>query len=128
MTKAPSIKKLLTIAGVDRRKAKWIRDIIKAPKADLLMAFDGILMTLGESYPRTTEWYRRCYSEPSEHEIRAHILNEVLENYGVEAVFRDGNIVAEYCNNGDTYENTLVFYRGRWQVMCWGDIAEKHLP
>lgn len=32
----------------------------------------------------------------------------------------------QYLNSGDSYESTIVFWRGRFRVCCWGDIAERY--
>jgi len=33
----------------------------------------------------------------------------------------------QYLNAGDTYETTIIFYRGQFRVGCVGDILEKQL-
>lgn len=31
----------------------------------------------------------------------------------------------DYLNAGDTYSDTVLYYNGRFQVGCWGDIVER---
>ena len=55
-------------------------------------------------------------------------INNELGTFGVEVIPagkgpRSPQIV--YCNAGDTYDTTILFCRGRFQVGCWGDIVER---
>ena len=50
-----------------------------------------------------------------------------LGTFGVEgdcALNGEGCIDIQYLNAGDTYETTIVYYRGRLMVTSWGDIVE----
>ena len=133
LTCAPSVKTLCTLKDVTLATAKQIRTVIKLEKYDDLQAY-------AEQYcPRTTAWFRSCCNYPSKSEVRAAILDELLGTFGVEHLFKtseglSGNcslpsdkLVCVYCNAGDTYAATLICYRGRWQVGCWGDIAERYM-
>ena len=106
----PSIKTLETIAP-DRETAKQIRGII-----------DGSIDP--ETIPATAQWVRDCYNRPSDNELRMHAADVLLGNFGVEA-FETRHGGCEYSNAGDAYAATLIFYRGRYSVACWGDIAER---
>ena len=51
-----------------------------------------------------------------------------LGTYGVEGDCKmngEGCVDIQYLNAGDTYDLTIVYYRGRLLVTSWGDIVEK---
>jgi hypothetical protein len=73
-----------------------------------------------------------------EHE-RLEAINKLLGTYGTEAIRGEWqnsywcDIVAAYCNTGDTYAITVLQVRGDWSgkssrfiVSNWGDFVEKH--
>lgn len=50
-----------------------------------------------------------------------------LNSFGVDgdcAENGEGHITIQYLNMGDTYDLTVVYYRGRFLVTSWGDIVE----
>ena len=70
---------------------------------------------------------------------RLEAINDLLGLHGTEAIrgeWQNGywcDIVAAYCNTGDTYALTVIHVRGeRWNeagkfiVSSWGDWVEKH--
>jgi hypothetical protein len=54
------------------------------------------------------------------------VLNELAGTHGIESfeTRRDG--WCDYLNAGDTYAPTLVWFRGKYRVTTWGDIAERY--
>ena len=131
---APSIKTLTSqLKDVDVPKAKLIRSIIKGKREDLLYIAESL-----DKHHRDIHWQRLNYINYSFSDLKAELLNTVLDTYGVEYLFEGsdglrGNPegcndlpICTYLNTGDTYAPTLLKYRGRWQVGCWGDIAEKY--
>jgi len=133
-TIAPSIKTLTSsLKDVDTVKAKLIRKLIKADREGLL-ELAGTL----DKFNRDIHWQRFNYINHPTADLRAELLDSVLETYGVEYLFKgsDGlrcdpegcqdQPICTYLNTGDTYAPTLLQYRGRWQVGCWGDIAERY--
>jgi hypothetical protein len=130
---APSIKTLTTqLKDVDVAKGKLLRQVIKADSDELT--------ELIEQYcPSTVNWIRHCFHDPPIGDKRSHALDELLGTCGVEYLFKgsDGlrsdpegmhdSPICTYLNAGDTYATTLVRYRARWQVGCYGDIVEKYL-
>lgn len=132
-TVAPSIKTLTSsLKDVDVARAKLIRTAIKIESYEDLGSFAD------KHCPKTTAWFQQCFNSPNKGDVRAHILDELLGTFGVEYLFKgsDGlrcdpesqhdSPICTYLNAGDTYATTLLKYRGRWQVGCWGDIAEKY--
>lgn len=133
-TRAPSIKTLTsTFRDVDSARAKLIRRAIKIEGYEKLMVF------CETHCPKATEQFRKFYNMPSKGQIRAYVLDELLGTYGVEYLLKTSEGLAGHCsmtsdklictylNSGDTYAATLLEFRGRWQVGCWGDIAERYL-
>jgi hypothetical protein len=132
---APSIKTLTTqLKDVDVPKAKMIRRLIKADREGLLLCAIDI-----DQHRRELDWQRYNYINHNTADMRSELLDRVLGTFGVEYLFKgseglrtdpesihDGP-VCTYLNAGDTYAATLLLYRGRWQVGCWGDIAERYL-
>lgn len=119
--RAPHPKSLMAIPGMTQEKASKVRAAIKAD--------EDTLLALAEDYPKTREWLRKCHNQPSPANIRLKLLNEVLETFGVEAIFNGESLVATYLNQGDSYTPTLILYAsGTWRVACWGDIAERVRP
>ena len=131
---APSIKTLTSnLKDIDAAKAKIIRRLIKGERGELL----EIAITL-DQYHREFDWQQFNYIDCSIGDLRAELLNIVLGTCGVEYLFKGSDGLrcdpegqhdlpfCTYLNAGDTYATTLLKYRGRWQVGCWGDIAEKY--
>lgn len=85
----------------------------------------------GEIDPRefsdVQAWLKRCHGhQPSDAELKMCAANELLETYGVEAIWPKGFAWAPthvYCNNGRTYHPTLMHNvaRGSFYIGCWGD-------
>jgi hypothetical protein len=72
-------------------------------------------------------------------EVRLARCNELLEMHGTEAIRGDWqngywcDVVATYCNAGDTYDCTVLCVRGdssfdspRFLVTSWGDFVERN--
>lgn len=107
----PSIKTLQSVFGHHARTARVI----------LEMNRDAL-----ESIPVCEERIRECYHAPRTEDLRLTALNAIAGTYGIEGFeCRDGSW-CDYLNVGDPYVPTLVLFRGRYRVACWGDIAEKH--
>ena len=117
--KAPSVKALLRIKGVDHRTAILCRKVIH-----------GTLDPQVAS-PACAAWVRHCYWEPDNVAQIMEALNELTNGFGVEAIFCEGGSVTqpnlEYINQGDTYNATILRNpdTGRIWVGCWGDVVEK---
>lgn len=77
------------------------------------------------------EW-RYCH----ESHLVAHVLELTEEKFpdlgtfGVEGTTSDYGqdpFTIQYLNMGETYEPTICYYKGRFIVSSWGDIAERYL-
>jgi len=77
-------------------------------------------------FPKTYKWIKSCYNEPTFQEKVMSAIDEVLETHGVEGFTINEKEVVEYCNTGDTYALTVVFFRGKLRATSYGDIIEKY--
>jgi hypothetical protein len=77
---------------------------------------------------RNTEDYRYCHESFAMRD--ALQLTEVrfpeLRTYGVESGQLQSGEYFSYLNTGDTYNPTIVHFRGRFSVCAWGDIVERY--
>lgn len=53
-------------------------------------------------------------------------IDEIIGTFGVENLFPEIPDLF-YCNAGDTYSTTILCYKDKLYIGCWGDIAEKYL-
>ena len=117
--RAPTIKSLLLIKGLDKRHAILCRKVIH-----------GTLDPQVAS-PACAAWVRHCYWEPDNAAQIMEALNELTNAFGVEAIFREGGSIVqpslEYLNQGDTWNATILRdpETERIWVGCWGDVVEK---
>ena len=56
---------------------------------------------------------------------RMELIDKVLGNFGVESLYPDVDLT--YSNTGDTYATTIYYYNNRFNIGCWGDVAEKYI-
>lgn len=117
-----TVKTLQDTFQVDDLSARLALDLIE------LNGNRGIKLTirlLENTLPKTVEWIRKCYNDPSETEYLMSALNEILECHGVEALLAKDEIFGEYLNTGDTYQTTLCLIDGILSLSSWGDEVEK---
>lgn len=77
-------------------------------------------------------WVRACYHYPTWAERALEAVSELLEGYGIEAIFRKGygpnsypcETRCSYVNMGDTYTATVIRAGGSWRIGSWGDFVE----
>lgn len=63
-------------------------------------------------FPKTQHWCNQCYNPPSQNELVMAALDDVLDGFGVEAIFDpddSSNLIGTYVNQGDTYNATVVY-------------------
>lgn len=122
----PSVARIMATFKVDKTQAKLAREIM-----------DGTFFPMSNNYQKmeslcfyqTCKWIKSCYHNPSMHEIKMNLLDELLKSYGIEFInlepenyFHPNGI--EYLNMGDTYTDTLIYFNGRYSIGCWGDYLE----
>lgn len=111
--KYPSVKTLRAIFG---DKAPEARRILKLTwETGLRELRDEYDRRNGMHHPTTKPW-----------PVKMDTLNTLGGFHGVETLaLGDGSFV-DYLNAGDTYAATLLRWRGRYSVGCWGDLVERH--
>lgn len=107
----PSVK---TLREVFRENAPEARRILEMSRDELA------------TLPAGEARIRECYKPPKTWDVRLHCLNALAGTYGVEGFQTRAGEYVEYLNTGDTYAPTVIYWRGRYTVGSWGDIAEKH--
>lgn len=105
--KTPSVKTLSRIFD-DAKRAKEIftmsrRQLIDGPGADR---------------------FAECYNPPKTYDLRLHALNTAGGFHGHESMETRSGEYAEYLNSGDTYAETVIYWRGNYRVQCLGDFVE----
>ena len=106
--KTPSIKTLKLVFGDNAKQAK---DIFKMSRSQLIE---------GPARNRFNE----CYNPPETYDLRMYALNMLAECYGVESIESTQGEYASYLNTGDTYNNTIIYWRGNYRVQPIGDFVE----
>ena len=102
--------------NIDAKCAGLVRSLIKGES--------GTITCDRNLFPESNKHFDRCYITPRYSERVLHCLNEVLGMHGVKALTRDGEVVADYLNSGDTYVPTLMYIKGKFRISSVGDYAE----
>jgi hypothetical protein len=93
--------------------------IIESNDIDFIMEFPAAKVRRAE-----------CYSPPSINDLKLHILNNMLNGYGVEGFpITDGfteKCFCSYVNMGDSYSRTIMCVGGDFEIGYWGDVAESY--
>ena len=79
-------------------------------------------------YQSVRDLVSQSYHHPSYAHRLMTALDEIIEGYGVEAVWdKSGSVAFEYVNMGDTYTTTIVrwYDSGHIEVTDWGTIVER---
>ncbi len=67
-----------------------------------------------------------CLNPPKKYDVRMHCLNAIESGlHGLEAVKTVGGEYADYLNTGDSYADTLIYWRGAYRVQSVGDFIER---
>lgn len=106
----PSVRTLRAVFGENAKKA---RAILEMSRVEL------------EALPEGAARIQECFNSPHTSDLRMTCLNALAGTHGVEGFHTKRGEWVEYLNAGDAYAPTLVNYRGRYRVACWGDIVEK---
>lgn len=93
-----------TLLNVDKERARIIKKLIKGDIAP-------------ETFSNVKTWVNQCFNYPKLLEMIQEALNQVLGAYGTEPVENYDNWINSfyhyinyiYCNNGDIYQNTIIF-------------------
>lgn len=105
----PSVKTLARVFS----DAKQARAILEMSHAELSKTEAGAARI------------RECLNPPKWWDVRMHALNAIEPGlHGVESMESTRGEYAEYLNAGDTYADTLIYWRGRYRVQSVGDFVE----
>lgn len=105
----PAVKTLRHVFGDNAKRA---REVLEMDRCQL------------DALP-TPAMLAHTYNPPATSHLRLCILDGLAGTHGVES-FETKYGWCDYLNTGDSYAPTLVWFRGRYQVASWGDIAERH--
>lgn len=124
---APSIKSMVD-KGLEKDVAIFVRQIIKDnTNWHDYNTFCDNASRLQDVCPKTYSWIRSCYNMPSNSEVRLHMIDEVLDGFGIEVIqHKKGYTHYCYVNNGDTYAPTIIYNRltKRFLYCGWGDLVK----
>ncbi|CAM3560650.1 hypothetical protein [Parendozoicomonas haliclonae] len=128
---APSIKKLVEFFGIDKTKARSIREVCKTGANAVELS-----LTAGVGFPQTASWLKDCWHLPKKREIQFKMLQEALE--APNDSIRVCPVLAhtldahrfECVDMADPYVRTIIFdyEKNRWFLGTWGDLVEKYEP
>ena len=105
----PSVRTLRAVFGANAKRARAILEMSRR-ELDALSTPQALVLT---------------YHPPHTSHLRLCLLDELANTHGVEAFQVSNGDWCDYLNAGDPYVPTLISFRGRYQVACWGDIVER---
>lgn len=109
MRRKPSIA---TLRRVDESRAEEMRRVFCMTRAELAKT------------PAGARRIAECYNPPKTWDIRLTALNDAAGLHGVESVEHVSGDFASYLNTGETYAETVIYWRGRYRVQSLGDFVE----
>jgi len=116
MKRIPSVDKIESIGGIDRADAIKIRRLLDGRDDPM-------------SYEAGQKRDRECYFSPDKTDLILTVVDSILGTCGVETIHIDGQLgegVADYCNNGQSYDPTILYdvQRDAFYVTSWADWVE----
>jgi hypothetical protein len=107
--KTPSTKTLSRVFS----DAIHAKHILQLPRSKLL------------ALTELQDFISKMHNPPDTYVMRLHALN-LLDSglHGVEYCRAHTGEYAEYLNTGETYAETLIYWRGRYRVQSLGDFIE----
>jgi hypothetical protein len=112
-----SFTALQSIKDVGPKQAHLVRKIWRKMTREQLI----------EQFPHVADYVRQCHNPPDTRQLRRMAVDHTIGTYGVEYLGtsrRTGEHI-EYCNSGDTYDTTILFFGPHLRVGCWGDLVER---
>lgn len=132
MTRVPSERVLLdAFRDLTPERAKLIRALAHATNDPVKLSS---IIHGNASLARTAAYAKSCYGDPFDSPVwrrtmMLHAVDVLLETHGVEPLgevdMRRGPPY-EYCNAGDSYATTLIYFRDAdaLRIGSWGDLVE----
>lgn len=113
----PSVK---TLSRIFPENAKLARQIFGMSRADFLNGESCAPFDAVKDMVRTS--YNPQFIKP--YVLKMTALNTLGGFHGVECVASTREEFADYLNAGDVYNETIIFWRGRYRVQSLGDFIE----
>jgi hypothetical protein len=117
----PSIKTLMDRLQLSKTDAREIKEVWNMNTKQLL---EHVANT--EKYHIVQTWITSCWHIPRVEDIQLEVCNIILEGYGTEGIQASDNSWLSYVNIGDTYTDTITYFRDLFRVCSYGDIVERH--
>ena len=107
--RTPSVKTLRQALGTGATQAKRV---FKMSRQELASTHAGANRLI------------ECFNPPKTWDIRMHVLNDIGGFHGVESFESTKGEYATHLNAGDSYEPTIIYWRGSYRVQSVGDFVE----
>lgn len=105
----PSVKTLSAVFSDPKRA----RAVFEMSRAQLL------------ALPAGATRFAECYHPPKTYDLRLHCLSAIESSlHGPEAMKSTAGEYADYLNVGDSYDPTVIYWRGAYRVQSVGDFVE----
>ena len=111
----PSIK---TLSPIFVDKAIEARKILQMSRVDFFNAPSS------RHFDEVKQIIRTSYNTPRTYVLQMAALSLLGDFYGHESIESTKGEYAEYLNSGDTYNLTLIRWRGKYRVQTLGDFVE----
>jgi hypothetical protein len=118
--RVPSVDRIESIGGIDRETAIKIRRLLDGRDDPM-------------DYEAGRKLDRACFHAPDKIYSLMTVVDDLLGTYGIECIRATeewdrfhGDVVAEYCNNGQSYDATILYDTERmvFYVTSWADWME----
>ncbi|MDP2262664.1 MAG: hypothetical protein Q8K24_05845 [Hydrogenophaga sp.] len=117
------IEKLKRIKHHENPSIKTLSRVFENPKAAkrILSASKAELLRMEAASNRVSE----CLNLPKVYDVRLTCLNAIDSGlHGVEPMESTAGEYAHYLNAGDSYTDTVIYWRGNYRVQSVGDFVE----
>ena len=110
--RVPSIKTLSRIHDADHAA---MRRILKMTRQELISLPCAALQ----------DYRKSCYGSPMTYIMRMTALNEAARCHGIESHQATNGEFVTFLNTGDSYADTIIYWRGTYRVQSIGDFIER---
>lgn len=120
MRRVPSVDRIESIGGIDRETAIQIRRLLDGRDDPM-------------DYEAGRKLDRMCFHKPDSIYLIMTVVDDLLGTCGIEGIRAEGewdnyrgDFVAQYCNNGQSYDATILYDDERevFYVTSWADYVE----
>ena len=128
------IKKIAEFLRVGEQTAKAVRTLVRMEGDYNISRFDVADFLESLRLEKTLRFVENDSPRlVSKHDYVFNALDELIGGYGIEVIYEadspsplpsEFKRLPEYINTGDTYNPTIIYYKGKYSLGCWGDWAE----